>query len=95
MNPGKMLLGTIAMGVVLALFAYLSTEGRVIHNFKRQYPVAGVIAIIFGGCFVTYTLGSLLVFLLGIFLPFTGESRNVPTKKNIFDLLQKFIISLQ
>ena len=71
-HPGKMLLGMIAMVVILFVFVYTSVEGRAIHNFKKQYPVVGIALIVLGGCFVTYTLGSLLVFLLGILLPFSG-----------------------
>ncbi|KAK0076936.1 hypothetical protein PV325_004650 [Microctonus aethiopoides] len=70
-HPGKMLLGMIAMTIVIGIFIYVSTEGRAIHNFKKQNPLAGVIIILLGGCFVTYTLGSLLVFLIGILLPFS------------------------
>ncbi|XP_033214127.1 PRA1 family protein 3 isoform X2 [Belonocnema kinseyi] len=70
-HPGKMLLGMIAMAVLLSAFAYTSTEGRAVHNFKKQYPLAGIILIVLSGCFVTYTLGSLLVFLIGILLPFS------------------------
>ncbi|XP_011307157.1 PRA1 family protein 3 [Fopius arisanus] len=69
-HPGKMLLGMIAMAVVLAIFAYMSTEGRAIHNFKKKNPLAGLIVIVFGTTFVAYTLGSLLVFFIGILLPF-------------------------
>lgn len=68
-----MLLGMIAMTIVIAIFAYVSTEGRAVHSFKKQNPAAGVVVMILGACFVTYTLGSLLVFLLGILLPFSGE----------------------
>ncbi|XP_043278789.1 PRA1 family protein 3 [Venturia canescens] len=69
-HPGQMFVGMIAMAVALVVFAYFSTEGRTVHNFKRQYPAAGPILILCGSGFVTYTLGSLLVFLLGILLPF-------------------------
>lgn len=72
-HPVKMLVGTLAMMVLLGTFAYVSMEGSTIHNFKRRYPVVGVLFIIFAGCFITYTLGSLLVFLLGILLPFCGK----------------------
>lgn len=71
-HPGKMLLGMISMAIVVAIFAYVSSEGRAIHNFKKQNPLAGLLIVICGGCFLTYTLGSLLVFLFGILLPFSG-----------------------
>ncbi|XP_018313272.1 PRA1 family protein 3 [Mycetomoellerius zeteki] len=68
-HPVKMLVGMLAMMAILGTFAYVSMEGSTIHHFKRQYPVVGVFFIIFAGCFITYTLGSLLVFFLGILLP--------------------------
>jgi len=72
-HPVKMLVGMLAMMAILGTFAYVSMEGSTIHNFKRQYPMVGVLFIIFAGCFITYTLGSLLVFFLGILLPFCGK----------------------
>lgn len=76
LHPVKMLVGMLAMMAILGTFAYVSMEGSMIHNFKRQYPAVGVLFIIFAGCFITYTLGSLLVFLLGILLPFCGMCDN-------------------
>ncbi|XP_014603385.1 PREDICTED: PRA1 family protein 3 isoform X1 [Polistes canadensis] len=70
-HPVKMFVGMIAMIIILGGFAYVSTEGRLIHQFKQQYPGVGIIGIILAACFATYTLGSLLVFLLGILLPFS------------------------
>lgn len=76
-HPVKMLAGMLAMMAILGTFAYVSMEGSTIHNFKRQYPVVGIFFIIFAGCFITYTLGSLLVFLLGILLPFCGKCDSI------------------
>lgn len=76
-HPVKMLVGMLAMMTILGTFAYISMEGGVIYNYKRQYPVVGVLFIISAGCFITYTLGSLLVFLLGILLPFCGRCDNI------------------
>ncbi|EZA50684.1 hypothetical protein DMN91_003975 [Ooceraea biroi] len=70
LHPVKMLVGMLAMMAILGVFAYVSMEGSMVHNFKKQYPVVGVLFIVFAGCFITYTLGSLVVFLLGILLPF-------------------------
>ncbi|KAF7989809.1 hypothetical protein HCN44_008483 [Aphidius gifuensis] len=69
-HPGKMIVGMIAMVVIMTIFSYVSTEGRAVHSFKKQYPLGGILAVVFGTCFVTYTLGSLLIFLIGILLPF-------------------------
>lgn len=68
-----MLVGILAMMVILGVFVYVSMEGSVVYNFKKQYPVFGIIFIVLAGCFLTYTLGSLIVFLLGILLPFCGK----------------------
>lgn len=76
LHPVKMLVGMLAMMAILGTFVYVSMEGSVIHHFKKQYPAVGVLFIIFAGCFITYTLGSLLVFLLGILLPFCGKRNN-------------------
>ncbi|XP_066581273.1 PRA1 family protein 3 [Prorops nasuta] len=70
-HPGKMLLGMVAMAVILGVFIYVSNEGRAVHHFKKKYPIAGIAFVILSASFVTYTLGSLLVFLLGILLPFS------------------------
>lgn len=66
-------MGFVAMTVLILAFAYFSTEGRAIHNFKKKFPVAGIVLVILTACFVTYTLGSLLIFLVGILLPFCGK----------------------
>ncbi|OXU24839.1 hypothetical protein TSAR_015108 [Trichomalopsis sarcophagae] len=70
-HPGKMIVGMLAMAVILLTFAYLSTEGRAVHNFKKRFPGTGILLMLIAGCFLTYTLGSLLVFLVGILLPFS------------------------
>lgn len=77
----------IAMTIVIGIFIYVSTEGRAIHNFKKQNPLAGVIIILLGGCFVTYTLGSLLVFLIGILLPFSGMFYNDSFQYNFWNFI--------
>ncbi|KAJ8667176.1 hypothetical protein QAD02_008838 [Eretmocerus hayati] len=70
-HPGKMIVGMLVCTIIVTAFAYLSMEGRAVHNFKRRYPGSGVVLMLTAGCFLTYTLGSLLVFLLGILLPFS------------------------
>ncbi|XP_014478634.1 PREDICTED: PRA1 family protein 3 isoform X3 [Dinoponera quadriceps] len=70
MHPVKMLVGMLAMLVILGVFIYVSMEGSTAYNFKKRYPAVGITFIILAGCFLTYTLGSLIVFFLGILLPF-------------------------
>lgn len=74
MHPGKMIVGMIVCSIILLAFAYVSTEGRAVHNLKKKYPGSGIVLMMMAGCFLTYTLGSLLVFLLGIMLPFSGNT---------------------
>ncbi|EFN86626.1 PRA1 family protein 3 [Harpegnathos saltator] len=69
-HPVKMLVGMLAMLVILGVFIYVSMEGSAAYNFKKRYPAVGITFIILAGCFLTYTLGSLIVFFLGILLPF-------------------------
>ncbi|KAI4491341.1 hypothetical protein M0802_010274 [Mischocyttarus mexicanus] len=92
-HPVKMFVGMLAMIIILGGFAYVSTEGRLIHQFKQQYPGVGVIGIILAACFATYTLGSLLVFLLGILLPFSvifvhASLRSRNTKNKIVNKIE-------
>lgn len=69
-HPARMLVGMLAMIVMVSIFIYTSVGGTAVYNFKKKYPVVGIVLILLGGCFVTYTLGSLLVFLIGILMPF-------------------------
>lgn len=69
-----MLVGMLAMIVMVSIFIYTSVGGTAVYNFKKKYPVVGIVLILLGGCFVTYTLGSLLVFLIGILMPFCGKN---------------------
>lgn len=71
-HPLKMIMGWMTVLVIYIAFVYVSSQGR-IYDFKKQYPITVILAVTCTGVFVTYTLGSLLVFLLGILLPFSGE----------------------
>ncbi|OXU16219.1 hypothetical protein TSAR_014501 [Trichomalopsis sarcophagae] len=66
-HPGKMIVGSIA--IVLLTFAYLSTEGRAVHkfkkrfpegravhNFKKRFPGIGILLMLITGFFLTYIL---------------------------------------
>ncbi|XP_014203921.1 PRA1 family protein 3 [Copidosoma floridanum] len=70
-HPAKMIIGMLATMVVLSVFAYISMEGRAVHALKKKYPGIGIVFMLLAGCFLTYTLGSLLVFFFGILLPFS------------------------
>lgn len=73
MHPAKMIMGMVVTGLAILVFAYISVEGRAVHNFKKKYPGSGVVFTLVSATILTYSLGSLLVFLLGILLPFSGK----------------------
>ncbi|XP_076060422.1 PRA1 family protein Jwa isoform X2 [Oratosquilla oratoria] len=68
-HPTKMLYGMMAMGIAFSLFFYLTNNKQPASQFKKDHPVISVVAIIMGGYFIVYLLGSVLVFLFGILLP--------------------------
>ncbi|XP_048510987.1 PRA1 family protein 3 isoform X2 [Athalia rosae] len=70
-HPVKMFVGALSMCVALGLFAYISSEGRAIHRIKKDYPAQGIGLVLLAAGFLAYTVGSLLVFLMGILLPFS------------------------
>ncbi|XP_019865504.1 PRA1 family protein 3 [Aethina tumida] len=70
-HPVKMTCGFLAMAIILMMFIYVTNEKRAALEFKQKHPIVSLILVLAGGYFVSYMLKSLLVFLLGIFLPFT------------------------
>lgn len=76
MNPAKMIVGIISSICVISVYAYVSTEGRSVHYFKKKYPGTGIIFVLLAAYFLTYTLDSVIVFSIGIMLPFLGKLLN-------------------
>jgi hypothetical protein len=68
----KMLCGILAMAVAFGLFYYLTNAKRSATRFKKDHPVISVLIVLGGGYFIVYMLGSVIIFLLGILLPFAG-----------------------
>lgn len=73
MHPVKMFYGFLALAVAFGLFYYVTNERRTAQRFKRDHPFVSVIIIVTGGYFIVYMLGSVVVFLTGILLPFVGK----------------------
>jgi len=68
-HPTKMACGFLVTGIIFLVFCYVTNERASASQFKRKHPIISVLLILTGGYFVTYMLGSLLVFFLGILLP--------------------------
>ncbi|KAF2883895.1 hypothetical protein ILUMI_22280 [Ignelater luminosus] len=68
-HPTKMACGFLVTGIIFLVFCYITNERATASQFKRKHPIISVLLILTGGYFVTYMLGSLLVFFLGILLP--------------------------
>ena len=67
-----MILGLLAVGVALLLFAIASNAGPQVSRFKQDHPIASLAITSVGIYFVIYLLDGMLVFLLGILLPLSG-----------------------
>ncbi|KAJ8918699.1 hypothetical protein NQ315_015019 [Exocentrus adspersus] len=69
-HPIKMACGFLTTAVIFMIFMYVTNERAAAAHFKRNHPIASIFIIFAGGYFVAYMLKSLVVFLLGILLPF-------------------------
>lgn len=74
LHPIKMASGILVVFTAFLIFCYVTNERRAASQFKKNHPILGVILILCGGYFITYMLGSLLVFFFGILLPFSGKT---------------------
>lgn len=70
-HPIKLICGSVVVVVVLGLFFYITNERAAAAEFKRQHPIVSLLLILSGIYFICYMFKSLLIFLLGIFLPFS------------------------
>ncbi|KAB0801540.1 hypothetical protein PPYR_05894 [Photinus pyralis] len=68
-HPTKMACGVLVTLIIL-LTLYLIRDKPRLNHFKRKHPIVSVVLLLSGGYFVTYMLGSLLIFFVGILLPF-------------------------
>lgn len=95
MHPAQMLVGMISMVLCSFIFTYVSSEGKLIHDLKRQYPAVGVFLVISSVCCLTYTLGSLLIFLLGILLPLSGKKTLISIYRSCFEYFVNVLKKVQ
>lgn len=71
LHPTKMACGMMVVVTGFLIFCYVTNERRAASRFKKDHPILGIVLILSGGYFITYMLGSLLVFFFGILLPFS------------------------
>ncbi|GLV43162.1 Jwa [Carabus blaptoides fortunei] len=71
LHPTKMACGMLVVVTGFLIFCYVTNERRAASRFKKDHPILGLVLILSGGYFITYMLGSLLVFFFGILLPFS------------------------
>lgn len=71
-HPFKMFLGLFAIGVAFGLFSLASSAGPQVMQFKEEHPVVSLFALLFGAYMIVYLLDGIVVFLLGILLPFAA-----------------------
>lgn len=64
--------GFLVTAILFLVFCYITNERVLARHFKRDHPILSILLILTGGYIVTYMVGSLLVFFVGILLPFSG-----------------------
>ncbi|XP_050313822.1 PRA1 family protein 3 [Anthonomus grandis grandis] len=70
-HPIKMIVGCLTTFLIFAIFIYLTNEKVAAAHFKQKHPIISL-AIIFGSLYlIAHMLQSVLVFFLGILLPFS------------------------
>lgn len=74
-----MFLGLFAIGLACGLFVAASNGGPQVAKFKQDHPVISLITLLLGAYLIVYLLDGILVFLLGILLPFSGKSTGLLT----------------
>lgn len=67
-HPLQMILGFLVTALMFLMFCYL-TNGHA-SQFKKKHPVFSVIFVLAACYFLTYMFGSLLIFFVGILVPF-------------------------
>lgn len=76
MHPVKMACGFLATSVMFMIFIYITNEKETAAQFKRSHPIVSIVIIFSAVYLLAYMLQSLLVFFLGILMPFTCKSNN-------------------
>ncbi|CAG9759448.1 unnamed protein product [Ceutorhynchus assimilis] len=71
-HPVRMICGSLATFLIFAIFVYVTNEKASLAQFKQQHPIISLFMIF--GClyFIAFMFQSVLVFFLGILLPFSA-----------------------
>lgn len=70
-HPTKMACGFMVTAVLFLIFFYITNEKAAASQFKKRHPIVSLTIVLAGAYLITYMLGSLLVFFIGILLPFS------------------------
>lgn len=70
-----MIYGICVSSVLILIFWYITNESVTASQFKRKHPIVSIILVFAGIYLVMNMLDSMLVFFLGILLPFSGKSQ--------------------
>lgn len=79
-HPFKMFLGLFAIGLACGLFVAAGNGGPQVIKFKQDHPIFSLVALLLAAYLIIYLFDGILVFLLGILLPFSGL---LPFKKEL------------
>jgi len=69
LNPQKMLLGMITMGILFGLLYYLAQTKNQVGKFKKDHPMIVMLSVMCVGYFIIFKMGCILVFLFGVAVP--------------------------
>ncbi|GAB6033083.1 hypothetical protein CHUAL_012697 [Chamberlinius hualienensis] len=69
-HPVQIFFGFLAVCVAFGLFYYFTLDQRPGNRFKHDRPILSLALILTGGYFIIYWLGSVIVFVTGILIPF-------------------------
>lgn len=68
-----MFLGLFAIGVACSILVAANNGGIQVTKFRQDHPIISAIAILVATYLIIYLLDGIIVFLLGILLPFSGN----------------------
>lgn len=90
-----MICGFLATGLIFTTFVYVTNERATAAHFKQQHPIISLILIFGSLYFIAYMFQSVLVFFLGILLPFSGNkicfTIVIKKFKNVFSISVIFL----
>lgn len=72
LHPAQMLLGICVVTALMFGYNYLTKNQRVVRDLKNSHPLVCLMVILLGGYLLISLMGSVLVFVFGILLPFVA-----------------------